>query len=82
LVISRDSDKRDWLQSRIESSLGKPALTAKDKKDILQHLIQTVGFEEFCHKKYPGTKRFSSEGGDGLMPALYMRQLTARQNLA
>ena len=67
----QNRDKRDWLQNKIESSLGKPTLTAKDKKDILQHLIETVGFEEFCHKKYPGTKRFSSEGGDGLMPALY-----------
>jgi 2-oxoglutarate dehydrogenase E1 component len=67
----QDRNKREWLQNRIESSLGKPTLTNEEKKEILSHLIQTVGFEEFLHKKYPGTKRFSSEGGDGLMPALY-----------
>ncbi len=67
----QDRDKRNWLQDKIELSLGKPALNKDQKKAILQQLIETVGFEEFLQKKYPGTKRFSSEGGDGLMPALY-----------
>ena len=67
----QDRDKREWLQNRIEGTLGKPTLNKDQKKEILQQLVETVGFEEFCQKKYPGTKRFSSEGGDGLMPALY-----------
>lgn len=67
----QDRDKRDWLHQRIESALGKPSLNKKQKQEILQQLVETVGFEEFAQKKYPGTKRFSSEGGDGLMPALY-----------
>ncbi len=66
----QDRNKREWLQNAIESSRGKATLNNEDKKLILTHLIETVGFEEFLHKKYPGTKRFSSEGGDGLMPAL------------
>ncbi len=64
-------ERRNWLQNRIEKALGRPSLTAEEKKAVLQQLIETVGFEEFLQKKYPGTKRFSSEGGDGLMPALY-----------
>jgi len=67
----QNTDKRDWLHEKIESTLGKPTLNAYEKKQVLQQLIETVGFEEFLQKKYPGTKRFSSEGGDGLMPALF-----------
>lgn len=66
----QNTDKKEWLEQRLESSLGRPKLSREQKKEILQALIETVGFEEFLHKKFPGTKRFSAEGGEGLMPAL------------
>ncbi|MDX1949351.1 MAG: 2-oxoglutarate dehydrogenase E1 component [Rickettsiales bacterium] len=68
-VHIQSEEKRKWLEERIETSLGKPNLSKEQKKHILKLLVETVGFEEFLHKKYPGTKRFSSEGGDALMPA-------------
>ncbi len=69
-VHIQSEEKKKWLEQRIETSLGKPNLSKEQKKNILQILLETSGFEEFLHKKYPGTKRFSAEGGDGLMPAL------------
>ncbi|HCR85615.1 MAG TPA: 2-oxoglutarate dehydrogenase E1 component [Alphaproteobacteria bacterium] len=66
----QDSTKKEWLEKRLETSLGRPTLTAEQKKRILNILVETVGFEEFLHKKFPGTKRFSAEGGDNLMVAL------------
>jgi 2-oxoglutarate dehydrogenase E1 component len=63
-------EQRAWLTDRIEKSLGKPTLTKEEKKRVLTKLSEAVGFEEFLHKKFPGTKRFSSEGGDALLPAL------------
>jgi 2-oxoglutarate dehydrogenase E1 component len=64
-------EKKEWLENKIESNLGKPVLTKEQKKHILSLLVETVGFEEFLHKKFPGVKRFSAEGGEGLMPACH-----------
>ena len=65
-------EKKEWLENRIESSLGegKCALSKQQKKQILQQLVEVVGFEEFLHTKYPGAKRFSVEGGENLLPAM------------
>ena len=63
--------KKEWLEKRIENSHGKASLTAEQKKHIFSLLAETVGFEEFLHKKFPGTKRFSAEGGEGLMVACH-----------
>ena len=37
---------------------------------MLQLLINAEQFERFCHTKYPGTKRFSLEGSESLIPML------------
>ncbi len=62
--------KKEWLENKLESSRAKPNLSNDEKKAILNKLIEVVGFEEFLHKKYPGAKRFSAEGGEALMPAM------------
>ncbi len=64
-------EKKEWIENRVETSLGDPKLSADDKSNIYQLLLETVGFEEFLHKKFPGAKRFSAEGGEGLMPAMH-----------
>jgi len=40
------------------------------RRRMLELLIQAEGFERFCHVKYPGTKRFSLEGSESLIPLL------------
>jgi 2-oxoglutarate dehydrogenase E1 component len=66
-----NSERRNWLQSRIEAHNSTNYNFTKDQKDrILFKLNQAVGFEKFLDKKYGATKRFSLEGGDTTIPAI------------
>ena len=60
--------KRSWIAQRMET--GKPVPSAEVRKTMLHYLIQAEGFERFCHVKYPGTKRFSLEGAESVIPML------------
>ena len=59
-----------WLGRRMESVKNTPSFSPEEKKDILYHLDQAVGFEQFIHKNFVGQKRFSLEGAEALIPAL------------
>jgi len=61
--------RRSWLAERMETQLLMP-LPADVRTRILALLINAEQFERFCHTKYPGTKRFSLEGTEGLIPML------------
>ncbi|WP_256199556.1 hypothetical protein [Verrucomicrobium spinosum] len=61
---------RAWLRDRIERRVELPAPTAADQEELLRWLLQPETFERFLHKRYVGQKRFSIEGGEGLMVAL------------
>jgi 2-oxoglutarate dehydrogenase E1 component len=61
--------RRSWLAERMETLLVK-APDADVRVRMLQHLINAEQFERFCHTKYPGTKRFSLEGSETLIPLL------------
>ncbi len=61
--------RRTWLAYRMESSLVKPVASAVRTR-MLQLLINSEQFERFCHTRYPGTKRFSLEGSESLIPLL------------
>jgi 2-oxoglutarate dehydrogenase E1 component len=61
--------KRSWLAQRCESG----RWTTRDpsvRRRMLEQLIGAESFERFCHVKYPGTKRFSLEGSESLIPIL------------
>ena len=45
-------------------------LTNEEKLSIQKTLNKTEGFEKFIHTRFVGTKRFSVEGGDALLPML------------
>lgn len=64
-----DYDKRMWLQERFERP--EPALTADEKKEVLQKLTQAYVFEDFLQKRYLGHKSFSLEGGESLIPLVH-----------
>ncbi|HNS16518.1 MAG TPA: 2-oxoglutarate dehydrogenase E1 component [Bacteroidales bacterium] len=66
----RNSEMMNWLKTKMESSRNTPHFSREQKIQILQKLTEAVSFEKFVHKKFPGQKRFSLEGGESLIPAL------------
>ena len=69
-VFMRDPELIEWLKMKMETTRNSEYLTEEQQKHIYYHLKLAVGFENFIHKKFVGQKRFSLEGGEGLIPAL------------
>ncbi len=65
-----DPEEKGWLQQRIEGPDKGVAFTREGKRAILSKMIEAEGFEQFLHKRYPGTKRFGLDGGEAAVPAL------------
>ncbi|AEH39779.1 2-oxoglutarate dehydrogenase E1 component [Buchnera aphidicola (Cinara tujafilina)] len=63
-------NEKIWLQKYIEKKIFSLYGIRKNKKNIIKGLIQSETFESFIHTKFPGTKRFSLEGCDVLIPML------------
>lgn len=61
---------REWLQHRIETRVPRAPEDPERQKRMLRWLLESQLFEEFLHTRYVGQKRFSLEGGEGLMVAL------------
>jgi 2-oxoglutarate dehydrogenase E1 component len=70
-MFIRTPEKTEWLQQRIESTRNNTVYTPEQKKRLFHHLKKAVGFESFIHKRFVGQKRFSLEGTEVLIPALY-----------
>ena len=65
-----DPDEKKWIQERIEAPRNKTDFTVNGKRAILSRMIAAENFEQFLHKKYPGTKRFGVDGGEALIPLI------------
>ncbi len=75
----RNQDEKNWLTSQTESVL--PSQLSKDEKiKVLKEVIRTEKFEQFLHKRFPGAKRFSVEGGDAAIPSVEKIIDTAAKN--
>ena len=61
---------RNWVLEKLENRSDWAKGDAGIQKDILRKLVKAEEFERFLHTKYQGNKRFSLEGGEGLMIAL------------
>ncbi len=61
---------RNWFIREFELENPKFKLSASEKKEVFHSLARTEALEKFIHTRYVGTKRFSVEGGDALMPML------------
>jgi 2-oxoglutarate dehydrogenase E1 component len=59
---------RNWFIKEFEASPFK--LNNEEKKQTFVSLNRTESLEKFIHTRYVGTKRFSIEGADGMMPML------------
>lgn len=63
-------EEKAWLQERMEGQDKGVSFTKEGKLAILNKIIHAQGFEQFVHKRYPGTKRFGLDGGEALIPAM------------
>ena len=67
----QDTDKRLWLEERLEMNQGHVQIESGKRLRILELLTAAEGLEKFLHTRYVGQKRFSLEGGDSLIPLLH-----------
>jgi 2-oxoglutarate dehydrogenase E1 component len=65
-----DPEEKKWIQERIEGKGKEANFTSEGKKAILKKLVEAEGFENYCHTKFVGTKRFGLDGCESLIPAL------------
>ncbi len=62
---------RNWLREKVESRPPESAASPELQRRMLRELAKVESFEHFLHTKYQGQKRFSLEGGEALITALY-----------
>lgn len=55
--------ERDWIHKSYKEIFYND-LKNEDKIDLLNDLVEIEGIEQYIHKKFPGAKRFSVEGGE------------------
>ena len=66
----RDPARRRWLQERVETLQDREVLDAASQRFYLRLLSLAEGFESVLARRFPGTKRFSCEGAETLIPLL------------
>ena len=66
----QDPGQKAWIQRKVEGAPWAGAFDAEGKRQILEQLTEAEGFEAYCARKYPGTKRFGLEGGESTIPAV------------
>ena len=69
-VAGCEPNVQKWFEKEFESGSARVLLSAEEKKNILSSLIRTESLEKFIHSRFVGTKRFSIEGCDSLLPML------------
>jgi 2-oxoglutarate dehydrogenase E1 component len=67
----QDPAQKSWIQRRIEGAPWTKAFNNEQKAKILRQLTEADSFENFCQRRYVGTKRFGLEGGESTIPALH-----------
>lgn len=73
-----DTDRKRWLQQRLESGGGWQAPDRARKRWLLSQLTAAETLEKIIHARYVGQKRFSLEGGEAFIPLLnYLLELAA-----
>jgi 2-oxoglutarate dehydrogenase E1 component len=65
-----DLELRAWLQTRMENSRNRLPLTRAGRIQVFQQVIGAEVFEQFLQNKFLGSKRFSLEGAESLIPLL------------
>ncbi len=64
-----NNEQKQWLTNEFES-LATADLEGAEKIKVLSEIIKAEKFEQFVHKRFPGEKRFSVEGGAASIAAV------------
>ena len=67
-----DMGQKIWVQEQLETIPGRSVLSPDEERRVFRKLCDAENFERMLHVKFPGTKRFSIEGGETLVPLLDM----------
>ncbi len=62
--------ERLWIRERFESTMFDLKFSQAEQRAIFASLNRAEGIERYLNTKYVGQKRFSLEGGEGLIPML------------
>ena len=65
-----DVAAREWLQTKMESCRNRPTLAHEEVLRILTKLTDAENLEQFVHKNFVGSKRFSLEGAESMIAML------------
>lgn len=65
-----EPDQKAWLQERLECLQDTEVLSREEERQVLHQLCDAENFERLVHNRFPGTKRFSLEGAETLIPLL------------
>jgi 2-oxoglutarate dehydrogenase E1 component len=65
-----DLTVRQWLQERMEGTENRCTLSRREQLRILNGLTSAAVFEEFIQRRFLGSKSFSLEGAETLIPLL------------
>jgi 2-oxoglutarate dehydrogenase E1 component len=63
-------EQKQWVAEQIESLPTQEVLNRAEEHHLLRRLSDAENFEHMLHTRFPGTKRFSLEGGETLVPLL------------
>lgn len=63
-------EEKQWFYEHVEQSSTHHAIPNESKISALKDLIDLESFEQFIHTRFPGTKRFSAEGGESSILAI------------
>jgi 2-oxoglutarate dehydrogenase E1 component len=65
-----DSPERIWVQEQLELVMSQIEMSPSIQRRVLDRVIAAEGLEKHLAAHYPGAKRFSIEGTEGLLVAL------------
>ncbi len=65
-------EQKRWVQEQLETLPVRDVLNRDAQTRILRKLCDAENFERMLHTRFPGTKRFSLEGAETLIPLLDM----------
>ena len=67
-----DNAQKMWVAEQLETLPTRAVLDPVEERRVFRKLCDAENFERMLHSRFPGTKRFSLEGGETLIPLLDM----------